>query len=100
MGFKGTRDYMAARKMQVNPVVWLASSVFLIFIEAQSIGQTAPSKARFIVTDAGPDFRIWERTNYEKSPTGRLTATKHKYVELATGMHYLKNGQWTESKET
>ena len=35
----------------------------------------------------------------ERLPDGRKIERKSSYVELATGMHYLKDGQWTESKE-
>ncbi|HZQ46845.1 MAG TPA: hypothetical protein VFC07_07540, partial [Verrucomicrobiae bacterium] len=50
------------------------------------------------ITDVGPNSRTWEWTNYQTSSTGQIPE-KHSYVELATGMHYLKDGKWVESKE-
>ena len=62
-------------------------------------GQTAPSDTPYAVTEQGANHRVWQRTTYETTPDGRQVPHIHKYTELATGLHYWKNGQWVGSKE-
>jgi hypothetical protein len=58
------------------------------------------SQPSFSITKRDANSRVWERTTYERSPSGQLVPKKHSYTELATGMHYKDaNGQWVESKE-
>lgn len=42
---------------------------------------------------------VWQRTTYDIMPNGTRISNVHNYIELATGMHYLSNGQWLASKE-
>gem|GEM_PF-1653953 len=49
--------------------------------------------------ERGPHHRVWERIEYEPAPDGRQVPRPHRYVELATGMHYWSDGQWKESQE-
>jgi len=65
-----------------------------------STGQgTLPPDTAYTVIDRGANHRVWEKTSYKLGPKGVAIPKKHRYTELATGMHYLKNGQWVESKE-
>src|SRR5262249_1652210 len=43
--------------------------------------------------------RVWRKTTYEPGPDGQLVPRVHQYTELASGLHYLKDGQWVESRE-
>ena len=52
------------------------------------------------VTERGLHHRILERTQYELSPSGQPVPKVHRYVELATGMHRLVNGQFVEASDT
>lgn len=51
------------------------------------------------VVERGPHHRVVERIVSETLPDGTVRERKSSYTELATGMHYIKEGQWTESKE-
>jgi hypothetical protein len=44
---------------------------------------------------------VWERTVYERGPSGQAIPRIHRYVETATGLNYKDSisGQWLESKE-
>ena len=55
--------------------------------------------SRYQTVDRGPNHKTWERVISETLPNGKTVTRKSSYVELATGMHYLKDGQWAESKE-
>ena len=61
---------------------------------------TLPKATEYRVVDRGPNHRVWQRETYEAGPKGLIIPHVHKYMELATGMHY-KNGlgEWIESKE-
>jgi len=56
-------------------------------------------KANYSVVDRDANSRVWERTTYEKGPSGEMIPHVHRYTELATGMHYQRGSQWLESKE-
>ena len=58
-----------------------------------------PSPTPYAVTKQDGNSRVWERTMYELGPNGQVIPKKHSYTELATGLNYQKNGQWTASKE-
>jgi hypothetical protein len=68
-------------------------------VSASNNSQPALQKGTYQVTERGANHRIWQRVDYETTPDGRIVPHIHKYTELATGMHYQKNGQWVESKE-
>ncbi len=57
------------------------------------------TKAEPRIIERGPHHRVIERTVTETLPDGRTIQRKSSYTELAQGMHYLKDGQWVESKE-
>ena len=61
--------------------------------------KTLPPDTAYTVIERGANHRVWEKTSYEPGQNGVATPRKHRYTELATGMHYLKNGQWVEAKE-
>ena len=60
---------------------------------------TLPAPTAYSVVENGPNHRVLERIIYEPGPNGTVVGRKHRVTELATGLNYLKNGQWTESKE-
>jgi len=50
--------------------------------------------AGFAVTQRGADYKVLQNTVSENG-TNRV----HQITELATGLHYLNNGQWQESRD-
>ena len=67
---------------------------------SQGTSQTAlPPDTAYAVVERGANHRVWEKTSYEPGINGVAVPKKHRYTELATGMHYQQNGQWVESKE-
>jgi hypothetical protein len=60
----------------------------------------AVAETEYRVVDRGPHHRVWQRETIEVGPDGTLSANRHKYTELATGLHY-KNakGEWVDAKE-
>jgi archaellum component FlaF (FlaF/FlaG flagellin family) len=78
----------------------LLSSIVAGAQPALTATQTAlPPPTAYSVVDSGANHRVWERSTYEKAPDGTVVSKKHRFIELATGLNYLQNGQWTESKE-
>jgi len=53
----------------------------------------------YAVVERGANQRVWQRTTFETTPTGKQVPQVHKYTELATGLCYQQNGQWADSKE-
>jgi multisubunit Na+/H+ antiporter MnhB subunit/Na+-transporting NADH:ubiquinone oxidoreductase subunit NqrE len=62
-------------------------------------GATLPAPTPYAVASRDANSRVWERTVYERGSSGQAIPSKHRYVELATGLNYWSNGQWRESKE-
>jgi hypothetical protein len=63
-------------------------------------GQTlTPQPGSYTVIERGPDHKVWQRTTFDTDPRGVRIARNHRYVELASGMHYLDQGIWKESSE-
>jgi len=67
-------------------------------LAAQSV-TNVPQTTPYVEVDRDADSSVWERTAYEPGPSGDFIPHVHRYVEMATGMHYLKNGQWLDSQE-
>jgi len=78
-----------------NTLVVIILYVLAVRIPAQTSAPTLP----FSVVHRDANSRVWARTNYETGASGQTIKKVHQYTELATGMHYQKNGQWIESKE-
>jgi hypothetical protein len=100
------------RKSTMASVVLVLLPVLMFAMPSRAqnaTGQTPPPPAAgqsvdprlspAVVVSRGANNRVWERTSYEPGPNGQLIPRKHRYTELATGMHYWKDGQWVESKE-
>jgi len=66
---------------------------------SSSPASNVPSPTPYAVVNRDANSSIWEQTTYERSPSGEVVSRKHSYTELATGLNYLKDGQWVESKE-
>ena len=66
---------------------------------ANLAGATLPAPTPYAIVSRDAHSRVWERTVYESGPSGQAIPSKHRYVELATGLNYWSNGQWQESQE-
>lgn len=51
-----------------------------------------------VVVERGPHHRVWQKEKVTTLPNGRAITNRSSVVELETGMHYLKDGHWVESK--
>jgi hypothetical protein len=71
------------------------------YCQAQSVdaNKNGPPSTPSAIISRGANSRVWEHTDYEKAPDGKVTSVKHQYTELATGLCYQKNGKWLDSDE-
>ena len=91
------------------PAFILAAAFFTNFSHAQTTGSsvpvsnvsrpTLPAPTPYTVVSRDANSAIWERTTYELSPSGQVVPRTHRYTELATGLNFWSNGQWTPSRE-
>lgn len=88
---------------------------FLFGISLLAFGKSSPSigttstnssvdgiqefPTNYMVVARDGDSKILERYTFETAPDGKLVPKKHRLVEMAGGLNYLNNGQWTDSKE-
>jgi hypothetical protein len=66
---------------------------------SQGLAPEAPQDTTFSVVQRDPNSRVWEKKTYLQDASGNFIPHVHRYTELATGMHYQKDGQWLESQE-
>lgn len=66
---------------------------------AQNETRNSASSAKPTILERGPNHRKVQHVSWQTNATGQLAARTNTYTELATGMHYRKNGQWQEAKE-
>ena len=94
--------------MKTSCFVFALLASTLVGVQAQVTGTGAtttanqtglPAPTPYSIVQRAANNRIWERTVYEQGPNGTVVPKKHCFTELASGMHYWKNGQWVESKE-
>ena len=52
-----------------------------------------------VVVERGPHHAVWSRSGRYVNSYGETVTSSNGYVALATGMHYLRDNVWTESKE-
>ena len=73
----------------------------LVSYGQNSFQQREPQKrdTDYAITTKDGNSQVWEKTEYEPSADGKQIPHVHRYTELATGLNYLKDGQWTASKE-
>ena len=67
--------------------------------QAATSQPNVPPATSYRVVDLGPNHRVWQNETYEVGINGKTYTHVHKYTELASGLNYLKNGQWVESQE-
>src|SRR5262245_43554703 len=53
----------------------------------------------FTISERGPHHRVWQRIETLTNAVGRVITNRHSYTELATGLHFRKNGEWVETSE-
>ena len=52
-----------------------------------------------VLTERGPHHALWSRLSQYVNSYGDVVTRSNDFVALATGMHFLKDGAWTESRE-
>src|SRR5262245_56424402 len=85
--------------MKINSLCsWLVTGGLLLALPASAQIQAGASSEPTVV-DRGAHWRVWERTTQQIMPDGRTVERRGSYIELSPGAHYLKDGQWVETKE-
>ena len=91
------------------PAFILAATISTSFSHAQTTASsvpvsnvsrpTLPAPTPYSAVSRDANSAIWQRTTYELSPSGQVVPRTHQYTELATGLNFWSNGQWTPSRE-
>lgn len=51
------------------------------------------------VLERGPHTRVWQSVIVESDDSGSETIRTNRFTEIAVGLHFVRDGQWAESKE-
>jgi hypothetical protein len=108
--FKSHFSFMKTSRFTITlPAFILAAAFFTNFSHAQTTGSSVPvsnvsrpalpAPTPYTVVSRDANSAIWQRTTYELSPSGQVVPRTHRYTELATGLNFWSNGQWTPSRE-
>ncbi|MDB6122329.1 MAG: hypothetical protein JWQ71_1322 [Pedosphaera sp.] len=95
----------------VSPVIFSLRFLFvamMIFTLCADAGtkparlEQAPSNEipTYSIAERGPHHRVWHRVTIQTNHVGKVLYRTNSYTELATGMHFLKDGEWQEASET
>jgi hypothetical protein len=100
-------------RLPLGPII-ISAALLLLPLLAPAQGIPAPTTAVPTVThsdqtgrrmtgpavvERGPHHKVWQRFEIETGPDGKEFRMPRQYTELASGMHYLENGQWKETRE-
>src|SRR5438105_2715487 len=77
----------------------LIVTIAAVICAQSSTSAPLPQDTPWAVVNRDGSSKTYERMTYEKTPGGQVISHRHQYAEVATGMHYLQNGKWTESNE-
>jgi len=77
----------------------VATSASGTALPAAATAATLPAPTAWRVVDRGSAHKTWQRETYAWGPDGQVVVQAHTYKELASGMHYKKNGKWLEAQE-
>jgi hypothetical protein len=77
----------------------MRTSLSLLNCTLLGLAHAALADGEFGVIQRGPHQRTWQRAVQMPGPGGRTITQYRTYIELATGLHYWKDGTWLESKE-
>lgn len=93
----------------MKTLLWTLLLIFQLGLAGAQPAGTAPrltptgptdDTSRFTVTERGPHHRVWERVEWVSAPDGKPVEQRHRYVELATGLHFQnERGEWEEAQE-
>src|SRR5205085_7730950 len=65
-----------------------------------SIGQrNLPPESEYSIEESGPHHRKWSRVVWETDAAGNQIAKTNSYIELASGMNYLRGNKWVPARE-
>ena len=80
--------------------LWLIPIFLSLSLCAQAPAQLAGGKTTEPqVIELGPNHRLVQSLVQETLPDGQVVERSSSYMEVASGMHYVKNGQWVASQE-
>jgi hypothetical protein len=85
-------------KTAILVLVALASAVPLTWA-AGANSTPVPTDTAYQVVERGANHQVWRKESYERLPNGKIVTHPHQYTELASGLNYLNNGQWTPTQE-
>jgi hypothetical protein len=99
--FKGSMKTLTSIRFLTSLLAVNAGVLWGAPIAANPSGATLPAPTPYAVVSRDAHSRVWERTVYERGPSGQAIASKHRYVELATGLNFWDSTakQWQESQE-
>lgn len=87
--------------MKIITVLGLTTLCLVLRAQTPSQGtttaSTVPASTPYMVISRDANFAIWQRETYGKMPDGAVITNNHRYVELATGLNHLVNGQYVPS---
>src|SRR5216117_3969575 len=76
------------------------SLLFLLPAVWPVAGQEPIGNEKATVIERGPHHARWYWTTEQVWPDGQKLTQEHSVIELATGLNFLKDGQWIPAVET
>lgn len=80
-------------------VLFFATGIVMPLLSAAAPPRPALPASTVSVLERGPNHRRVRQVGWQTNALGTISVRTNTYTELATGLHYLENGEWKESKE-
>lgn len=90
-------------KLNIRPefglLTWSIVSTLATTLNSAELLPKSPTSKPAVIIERGPHHTVHSWETEHQWPDGSTTTIPHRVTEMASGMHYLKEGQWTLSKE-
>jgi hypothetical protein len=77
--------------------VMFLCNISLIWGGTSAVNQL-PAPTPYVITTQDANSRVWQRMDYQMSPSGDVITNTHSYTEICSGLNHWV-GKWVESKE-
>jgi hypothetical protein len=80
--------------------IWFVAAIsVLVCGSLQLPGAAVEQPAQAEISSRGPDDRVWTRKTITPLANGGARTNVVAFTELATGLHFLQDNQWVESRQ-
>jgi outer membrane protein assembly factor BamB len=95
---------MNIKLLSARPALAICMVIVLCWGSSSASAQTqraqgVATSSDYFCVQRGPDSKVWQRETLQTNQSGVVQTNTQSYTEIATGLCYLKNGEYVDSVE-